>query len=244
MGCLFRGTSSHSPEMNQLEDVTTTKTGPATASLLACARVDDDIQNAIRMMFPDGEDQEQQWRSMYSSLEPGNMSHMNLIEPSTSGNHSANSSLDAHVVGCEPQTGAQGSTTSMGVQSSQGPFKSWRHTRILAPILQKNDRTNQELLRRCIDMMKQIPNLQQGASNQNETAAQAVVQTQQAAPRVTASSSSPETAPDCIDIGMHDLFDQVLYHIISFMTVQPRFVSDVTFCFNFIKNFEILSGAS
>ena len=179
--------------MNQLEDVTTTA---APASLQESARVDDDIQTAISQMLAVGEDQEA-CLNIYSPLETGNIS---LLE---SANHN-NSSF-----GHGTQVAA-----SMGGGQRQRPFKAWWQSGVLAPMLQKNDRSNQELLRRCIDLMKQIPNLQQGgAHNQNGSAeTQAPVQQQQG-PRA-ASSSSPETAPSpetVPDIGIaHDPFDQVL----------------------------------
>jgi hypothetical protein len=84
--------------------------------------------------------------------------------------------------------------------STQKPFKMWRNTRILAPPLPKK---RQDLLRRCLDMVKQIPHSNpttgpEGVQNEVQAGMQG---------RRVASSSSPETVIE--GIPNDPCFDQV-----------------------------------
>jgi len=193
----FRGTSFDSPEINQL-DSTMGKAGTSGFQEANKNRVD----NQIHLTAED----------IYSPfLETGNMNTLNQQDSDsdtmeTNGNNSSyNGTHD--VLWNELQQGQQTSPLQ-----TQGPFKSWRHARILAPDLRKSDdRHNQYLLRRCLDMMKQIPhsnNIVQGIQNEGQAVDQ----------RLPHSSSVPETVAY---FGIsHDPFDQVCIMENQFMTLE------------------------
>lgn len=185
----YRGASSHSREV-QLQDANTI----TAASLHELRVVDDDV---INFNF----EEEAQWQNLYHPpLDTTNLNQMSQL-PSTS--FEDVNMFNAPTVRNEPQLPRQSTTSSISAQSQGGQFKSWQHTRILAPMIQ-TDRTNQQLLRRCIDLMKTIPNLQQGAERERSP----VMNNTDSQERRVTSSSSPEAGLPDISIAP-DPFDQV-----------------------------------
>lgn len=184
-----RGASSHSREV-QLQDANTI----TAASQHELRVVDDDV---INFNF----EEEAQWQNLYHPpLDTTNLNQMSQL-PSTS--FEDVNMFNAPTVRNEPQLPRQSTTSSISAQSQGGQFKSWQHTRILAPMIQ-TDRTNQQLLRRCIDLMKTIPNLQQGAERERSP----VMNNTDSQERRVTSSSSPEAGLPDISIAP-DPFDQV-----------------------------------
>ncbi|KAG0616648.1 hypothetical protein M758_5G131500 [Ceratodon purpureus] len=178
-----RGTPTHSPELQIGDTSIATGIVAPTQNL----HVEDEIQQVISHMLEEGEagvDTEEQWRNLYMNpaQEAGNVvNEMNLRTlPNISANFLTQDEL----------------TTRQG-------FKLWRHARVQAPVYRRNNSTNQALQRRCIQMLKRIPSLQQGV-RPDATAVQSNINQQ--GPRLTSSSASTEVLPD---IGFaDDPFDQ------------------------------------
>lgn len=201
----FRGASSHSPEMNQHE------TGPASLreTQHENRQVEDEIPlDAFSLMLVEGEPLEP-WPCNIYGLETGNMNLLPSDSSATNGrNHGANSYTNGTLNVVRNELQQRQASPRL---PTEGPFKSWLSTgaRVHAPALQKtSDRQNQDLLRRCIEMMKQIPHSNNNNVHGIQTSeGQAVMHNVgQHGPRV-ASSSSPETV---IEMGMaHDPFNQV-----------------------------------
>jgi hypothetical protein len=183
-----RGTPSHSPEV-QIGDTSIASGIIAPTQNL---RLDDEIQQAFSHLLEEGEagvDAQEQWRNMYmkQALQPGNVvSEMNLLDSSIMPSMSAFHAQD------EPPRPA---------------FQIWRRTRVQSPVLRRNTSTNQALLRRSIEMLRQITNLQRGI---RPDAAVVHSNISLQGPRLTSSSTSSKAL---LDIGIaDDPSDQVIIH--------------------------------
>lgn len=173
-----KGRPSHSPEI-QIGDTNIVSGIIAPTQIL---RLDDEIQQVFSHLLEEGEagvDAQEQWRHMYmdQALEPGNVvSEMNLLDSSTMPSMSAFHAQD------EPPRA----------------FQTWRRTRVQAPVLRRINSTNQALLRRCIELLQQITNLQQGI---RPDAAVVHSNISLQGPRLTSSSTSQKAL---LDIGIAD----------------------------------------
>ena len=190
MMMMFRATSSsHNNPEGQLAPASTT---------LHHLREDHDIQKALSLMLAEATpmDNQNQWREINynpSSQEiAAEEAIMNLQGPAAAaGSGFENPNTDSMM-----KSSAQELLVSSQVH---GPFKSWRHTKILAPVLENNNcAANQLLLRRCIKLMKQIPHIHQSSTVQTEGTTLVETMNQQGPP--TTSSESPETVQEIAQV--------------------------------------------
>lgn len=150
---------------------------------------DNDIQKALSLMLAEATpmDNQNQWREInYNPSSQENIAEeaiMNLQGPASAFDNPNTDSM------------MKNNTQECLVPQVHGPFKSWRHTKFLAPLLEKNNcAANQLLLRRCINLMKQIPQIHQSRSVQAEGTTLVENMNQQGPP--TTSSESPETVQE------------------------------------------------
>ena len=184
---MFRATSSSHNNNPQVQPA------PASTTTFHHLREDHDIQKALSLMLAEATpmDNQNQWREINfnpSSQEiAAEEAIMNLQGPGAA----ASAGFD------NPNTTdsmMENSAQELLAQQVHGPFKSWRHTKILAPVLENNNcAANQLLLRRCINLMKQIPHI-----HQTEGTTLLETMNQQGPP--TTSSESPETVQEVAQV--------------------------------------------
>jgi hypothetical protein len=186
---MFRATSSsHNNPEGQLVPASTT---------LHHLREDHDMQKALSLMLAEATpmDNQNQWREINYNPSSQEIAAEEAIM-NLQGAGAAASGFDTPSTDSMMKNSAHQELLASQVH---GPFKSWRHTKILAPVLENNNSAaNQLLLRRCIKLMKQIPHIHQSSIAQTEGTTLVETMNQQGPP--TTSSESPETVQEIAQV--------------------------------------------